>query len=118
MLTIKKKEDDKMTVFIVETYAVKPGKQGEFMTLLKRIAEYKKENPEKFKEMRSKKVFSQMFGGISGGYIEMNEFDSMADVEKYMMKIQKDEGFIKLYQEALLLTIPTTYSLNVWKAVM
>ena len=106
-----------MTVFIVETYVVKPRKQGELMTLLKRIRKYKKENPENFKEMKSKKVFSQMFGGISGGFIEMNEFDSMADAEKYMTKMQKDEGFMKLYQEALLLTVPATYSLNVWKAI-
>ena len=78
-----------MTVFIVETYVVKPGKEGELVSLLQRIAEYKKENPEKFKEMKSKKIFSRMFGGISGGFIEMNEFESMADAEKYMAREEK-----------------------------
>ena len=106
-----------MTVFIVETYVVKPGKQRELMALLLRIRKYKKENPERFNEMKSKKIFSQMFGGISGGYIEMNEFDNMADAEKYMARMQKDEEFMKLYQRAILLTVPATYSLNVWKAV-
>jgi len=42
------------------------------MPLLQKILEYKKENPETFKEMKSKKVFSQILGGISGRYIEMN----------------------------------------------
>ena len=117
IMSNKEKGCEKMTVFIVETYVVKPGKQGELMTLLQRIRKYKKENPERFNEMKSKKIFSQMFGGISGGYIEMNEFDSMADAEKYMARMQKDEEFMKLYQRAMLLTVPATYSLNVWKAV-
>ena len=59
-----------------------------------------------------------MFGGISGGYIEMNEFDNMADAEKYMTRVFKDKVFMKLYQEAKLLLVPATYSLNVWNAVM
>jgi len=107
-----------MTVFIVETYVVKPGKQEEFMSLLQRILRYKKENPERFKEMKSKKIFSQTFGGVSGRYIEMNEFDNMADAEKYIARVSKDKGFMKLYQEAKLLLVPATYSENVWNAVM
>jgi len=107
-----------MTVFMVETYVVKPEKQGELVSLLQRIAEYKKANPEKFKEMKSKKIFSQLFGGISGRYIEMIEFDNMADAEKYMTREEKDEGFMKLYHEAMLHIVPATYSMNVWKSVM
>ena len=80
-----------MAVFILETYVVKPEKQGEFMASLQRILKYKKENPEKFKEMKSKKIFSQMFGGISGEYIEMNEFGNMADAEKYMEEYLRTE---------------------------
>ena len=107
-----------MSVFVIETYVVKLEKQEELMSLLQRIRKYKEENPERFKEMKSKRIFSQMFGGISGGYIEMNEFDNMADAEKYMAREFKDKGFMKLYQEAKLLLVPATYSLNVWKSVM
>jgi len=106
-----------MTIFVVETYVVKPGKQGELMLLLQRMREYKKKNPEGFKEMKSKRIFSQMFGGVSGGYVELNEFDSLADAEKYITRTDKDEGFMKLLQEALQFIVPATYSLNVWKAV-
>ena len=107
-----------MSVFVVETYVVKLGKQEKLMSLLQRIRKYKEENPERFKEMKSKRIFSQMFGGISDGYIEMNEFDNMADAEKYMTRVSKDKEFVKLYQEAKLLLVPATYSLNVWKSVM
>jgi len=106
-----------MAVFVVETYVVKPGKQGELMSLLRKMREYKGKNPERFKEMKSKRVFSQMFGGVSGGYIELDEFDSLADAEKYIARMNKDEGFMKLYKKAVQLVVPATYSLNVWKAV-
>jgi len=107
-----------MSVFIIETYVVKPEKQEEFISALKRILNYKTENPEKFKEMKSKKIFSQMFGDISGKYIEINEFDNMADAEKYMAREEKDEEFMRLYQEAKLLLVPATYSLTIWNSVI
>jgi len=106
-----------MTIFVVETYVVKPGKQRELISLLQRMREYKEKNPEGFKEMKSKRIFSQMFGGVSGGYVELNEFDSVADAEKYIARMYKDEGYMKLLQEALQLVVPATYSLNVWKAL-
>ena len=107
-----------MSVFVIETYVVKPGKQEELMSLLHRIHKYKEQKPEQFKEMKSKRIFSQMFGGISDSYIEMNEFDNMADAEKYMARVSRDKEFMKLYQEAKLLLVPATYSLNVWRSVM
>jgi hypothetical protein len=106
-----------MTVFVVETYVVKLGKQRELISLLRRMRKYRARNPEGFKEMKSKRIFSQMFGGIAGGYVELNEFDSLADAEKYITRMDKDEGYMKLYQEALQLVVPATYSLNVWKAL-
>ena len=74
-----------MKIFDVETFVVKPEKQEEFMQLRQRFLKYMKKNPEKFKEMKSYKRFVQMWGGISK-FIEMYEFDSMADLEKYMMR--------------------------------
>jgi heme-degrading monooxygenase HmoA len=106
-----------MTIFVVETYVVKPGKQRELISLLKRMREYKEKNPEGFREMKSRRIFSQMFGGVAGKYVELNEFDSLAEAEKYFARTAKDEGFIKLYKEALQLVVPATYSLNVWKAL-
>lgn len=96
---------------------VKPGKHRELISLLQRMREYKEKNPEGFREMKSKRIFSQMFGGVAGGYVELNEFDSLADAETYIARTAKDEGFMKLYQEALQLVVPATYSLNVWKAL-
>lgn len=110
-----------MSIFVVMTYAVKPEKQEEFMSLVQRFLKYKKENPEMFKKVKSLKLFAQMFGGISGGYIEVWEFDNLADVEKHRAGILKDEGareeIRKIHQEFTRLIEPATHSTQVWKAV-
>lgn len=104
------------------TYVVKPEKQGEFMSLVQRLFKYKKENPEKFKKVKSLKLFAQMFGEISGGYIEVWEFDNLAYIEKHRTGILKDEcareEIKKIHQEFTHLIEPATLSTNVWKAVM
>lgn len=106
-----------MSVFVVETYVVKPEKQGEYQTLIQNLLEYKKQNPQLFKEVKSFRLFHQMFGGLAGAYIEMWEFDSMADLEKCWMKELKDDGFMKLHKEFTLFVEPTTFSMNVWTTV-
>lgn len=92
-----------MTVFIVDTCVVKPKNQGEFIRYWRRLLRYVKKNPEKFKELKSLKLFTQTFGGISSAYVEMWEFDGLADWEKWFMRVMKDEEIMKIYQEFLLL---------------
>ena len=106
-----------MTVFMVETYVVKPKKQEEYQSLIQRFLEYKKENPKLFKEVKSFRLFHQVFGGLAGAYIEMWEFDNMADLEKCWMKESKDEEFMKIHKEFMLFVESTTFSINVWSAV-
>ena len=107
-----------MKVFDVETFVVKPEKEAEFVQSRQRFIKYMKENPEKFKEMKSYKRFVQMWGDTPK-FIEMFEFDSMADLEKYMMRIakEKDKELQKMWQEFMLCIFPTTYSTKIWKPV-
>ncbi|MDH4221316.1 MAG: hypothetical protein OEV19_01080 [Candidatus Bathyarchaeota archaeon] len=107
-----------MSVFVVETYAVAPEKREKFKSLMQRLLEYKKENPKLFKEVRSWKLFAQMFGGIAGTYIEMWEFDSMADLEKCWKRENKDERFMRIHQEFLQIIDPATFSMKMWSSVM
>ena len=104
-----------MTVFIEERYLVKPENQEEFKRLWHRFLEYKKENTELFKEMKSFALFTQTFGGMSGTYSWLAEFDSLADYEKFNMRAMKEEGFMKIRQGFMLLLEATTYSMSAWK---
>lgn len=106
-----------MSVFVVEIYLVKPEKQGEYQSLIQRLLQYKRQNPQLFKEVKSFRLFHQMFGGLAGAYIEMWEFDSMSDLEKCWTKELKDEGFMKIHKEFMLLIVPDTFSINTWNAV-
>lgn len=84
-----------------------------------RYLEYIKKNPQKFKEMKSLKLFSQRFGGVAGAYIFMEEYASLAEYEKLFGRLMfKDEGFMKIYQEFMPLIDPATYSENMWNFVM
>ena len=107
-----------MSVFRVETYVVKPEKQEEFMQLGERFFKYMKENPETFKEVKSVKLFSHIFGGTYGAYVEMWEYDNLTEYAESWVKLESDKGFMKLSQELMAIIDPATLCINVWKAVM
>lgn len=107
-----------MSVFVVDTHVVKPEKQEEYVSLMKRLSKYMKENLQTFKELKSWKVFCQTFGGIAGGHIQLWEYESMADIEKSMTLMFKDKGFMEIKRELDRLIEPATHSWNVWTAVI
>jgi hypothetical protein len=109
-----------MTVFHVETYVIKPEKQEQYMALMKKWAAYIKKNKEKCKEVKSWKLLSQMIGGNTGGYVEMGEFASLADYEKFIKKtFHGQEEFFKTIASGFTsCVVPGTYSMNVWNSIM
>jgi antibiotic biosynthesis monooxygenase (ABM) superfamily enzyme len=115
--TVRTDGGDKMTVFLVETYVIKPDKLEEFNTLLKKSETYMKKHPDLFKEMKSHKIFSQLFGGNWGGYIEMYEFENLASFEKWMTRIMQSDYMKTSYPEQMSLVVPGTHSANMWNSV-
>ncbi len=107
-----------MNIFWVENYVVRSGKQGEFTAWLQTLLKYKEDHPEVFKEVRSLKVFHREFGGISGSYVFMLEFDNMADLDKVATRMQQDEQFMKIGQAVELLYDPAAYSCEIWSTVV
>jgi len=106
-----------MTVFLVETFAVKAEKSGDLMPMMKRFLKYMKQNPKKFK-LKSYKLFSQMFGGVYGSYVGMSEYDSMADFEQENSSAMKDTQLMKMMQEFMQLIVDGSYSISLWNGVM
>jgi hypothetical protein len=105
-----------MTILEVETFVVKPEKQGEIMALWQKSLKYMKENPEKTKA-KSTKIFTQVFGGTFGRYVAMSEYDTIADWEKEYATMMQDEIQMKLYQEFQALMVPGTFSINILSAL-
>src|SRR3990170_7192714 len=103
-----------MTVFEVGTYVIKPEKREEYMAIIKKWAAYIKKNREKCKELKSWKLFAQMLGGNSGGYVEMGEFESLADFEKFINRIEQDKELNTTIMSGFMnCIVPGTYSMNI-----
>ena len=107
-----------MSVFVADTHVIRPEKQEEYMSLMKKLSKYMKENPQTFKGLKSWKVFAQTFGGIAGGHIQLWEYESMADIERSIALMFNDKGFMEIKREFDRFIEPTTHSWNVWTAVM
>lgn len=107
-----------MSVFVVETYVVKQNKQAEFASFWKRFLECKEKNPDTFKEVKSFKAFTQVFGGVSGAHVDMWEYKSLADAEKASARMSENKEFMKLQREFALLIDPAAYTTNVWNSVV
>jgi len=101
---------------VVEKWLAKPGKQEEHTQIMKKFRKYLKDNPEMFKEVKSLREYTQMFGGISGMFIWLIEYESLADYEKLASRMEKDEEAAKLTQEWTALIDRPTWSIEVWRA--
>ena len=108
-----------MSVFLVSTYVVKPDKLEEYKEMYRRWLEYKKENPEEAKglEPKSKRVFTQTFGDIYGKYMEIYEFDSMADYERFEERASKNKEFSEIFGNQMHCFVPDTVSNSIWNPV-
>jgi len=105
-----------MAVIVVWKWVVKPEKQAEHNRMMQRYLKWIKANP--IKEVKSMKVFNQTFGGIYGSYVELLEYDSLADYEKVQARLLKDKEYMEMLQELLLVSEPSELCIDVWNAVM
>ena len=106
-----------MGILVVETYVVRADRQMDFASFWKKFLAIKKKNADTFREVKSFKAFTQVFGGISGAHIDVWEYESLADLAGAYSRMSKDKEFMKLQEEFTLLIETHTYSTNVWNSV-
>ena len=75
------------------------------------------ENAARFKEMKLVGEYTQMLGGVSGMYVWLVEYDSLADFEKVSKRMETDEEAKKLMREWMPLIDAASVSTNVWATV-
>jgi hypothetical protein len=100
----------------VETYVLKPEKQAELTAYKKKwrkFFRYKDGHLLSFKEVKSHRMFSQLIGNADE-YVEMFEFESLADSEKFLSKLAKSGYMTKLYPVFISLIVPGSRSTSVW----
>lgn len=113
------KGGDCVGVFVVESYVIKPEKQEDFAAYKrkwKKFFAFEKKLP-LLREVKSHRLFAQLFGGNFDGYVELWEFEGLADVEKFFGKIMKSDYMTKLAPEFVSLVVPGSRVMSIWSSV-
>ena len=106
-----------MTIFVAETFIIKPGKLGEYRALAEKYITFVKNHQELFKELVSRKGFTHTWGGKVGGCVELSEFNSIGDAEKCGAKITQDQEFMTtIVLPSFDLAILGSYSIKIWNS--
>jgi len=106
-----------MSITMVETYVVRAEKSTEFTTLLNEFLEFKKAHPQLFKGVKSWKLYKQDYGRPAGMYVEMWEYENLAQVEETNRRIFSDERMKKMNAAFHKLVVPATFSASIWNRV-
>ena len=106
-----------MSIVSVETYVVRTEKAAEFTALLDEFLKFKKAHPQLFKGVKSWKLYKQSYGQPAGMYVEMWEFENMAQVDETNRRIFSDERMEKINAAFHRLVVPATFSASIWNRV-
>ena len=88
-----------MGIVFVLTCGIKDGKRAEFQALMKKFRKIMKADSKVFEGLISWRIFEQEYGGVAGTYVEMCEFKSMEDMEKWEKRIFEHKEIKELMTE-------------------
>lgn len=103
-----------MTIYIFQTYVLKPEKHAEFYVYAEKWKKWIKENPELFEEIRSWSSYEAVIGTTYNG-MTIQEYDSMAELEKSMKKLQSDKKARELFSELWTYIVPGCHREEIWR---
>jgi len=106
-----------MSIVLTQMYVVKAERQAEFTPLLNEFLAVKKARPELFDGLKSWKLYRQEIGRPAGLYVEMWEYESLAQMEETNERIHKDEGMDAIRSAFHQIVEPATLSEGVWRPV-
>lgn len=106
-----------MSILLVETYVVKVERQAGFEPLLNEFLDYKKNHLDLFEGVLSWKLYKQKYGPIGGMYVEMWEYEDIAEMDAINKRIFEDDVMKRINVEFHQLVEPATFSACVWNSV-
>ena len=105
-----------MTICIAVTfivYAKNHDRAEELMTQLKQ----RFDGEERYSAVRSMRFYTQIYGGIYGTFMDLEEYDSFASCEETQKVMEDDSVVMGIYRELMSIIDPATYSINAWQAM-
>jgi hypothetical protein len=106
-----------VSVFVVETYVVRAEKLQDFDPALQEFLDFKDRNPALFEGLKSWRLLKQEFGGVSDMYVEMWEYENLAEMERVSEQIFADEGMSRIGKGFHQLVEPTSFTAAIWYPV-
>lgn len=107
-----------MTVVYVSTYMIKYEKQAEFQALMKRFLKLKRANPKVFEVVKSFRLFQQEYGGVVGSYVEMWEFKSKEEQEKFLTGYMKHKELKDIDTDFQKMVDHATLTASIWNTIV
>jgi len=102
------------SIFWVNQYVLKPEKMGEYVVWSKKYEAWARGQPELFKEVKSLKAFNQVIGNSMGSFLELWEFESLAEMERWLVKYSSNKEAAVWHQEWMAMIVPETWSSSTW----
>jgi hypothetical protein len=106
-----------MAVVSVSTYVIKNEKQKEFQALFKQFLKFKKANPKAFEGAKSVRLFQKEYGGVYGSYVEMWEFKSREEMEKFNARMMRHKEMKAINAEFQKMVDHATLTTSIWNTV-
>lgn len=92
----------------IGTYSVSQDKREEFLALMNRISDHMKKHLSEFEPIKSHKLYTRSLGGVYGEFVDMWEFESWTEYEKYEKIYAADRIWAGLWEEFMRLVEPSS----------
>ena len=99
-------------LYVLEVYTAMPDKIDDVVALTQKVAGLLKKHPEKYKWVKSYSAMQHDIGTM-GGFYEVWEFESLADMEKFMAFYPTDKDLKAVHEEFVKLLVPGSHRYEV-----
>ena len=98
-----------MSIYLLETWIIKPEDEEEHRLIWEEFIGYMKLNPGLFGSIKSMKLFHKLSGNDSINYAQIVEFDNIEDKKSLDSRLLKDNASMEFHQKlACIKNVATT----------
>jgi hypothetical protein len=105
---------------MIEKYVIKSDKIQEFSEYIKKYSQWlERSRPRLYKEVKSHRMLSQMFGDHYCMQMEIWEYESLSDLEKTWKRIQEDRELnTQVFPMFATYMVPGSHKIEIWNQVL
>jgi hypothetical protein len=103
-------EDEKMSIYLLEIWAIKPEDNQKHDLLWQEYIRYMNQNPELFNKIRGMQLCRKLSGDGPLTHAQVVEFDSLEDKESLDQKLAEDRASREFHRKLISIKDPKTTS--------